>query len=156
MNKKPQILLEDSQELAHELRLAKFIDWNKKVEVYKNLNTEAGLWSVRQGGIVKLHTDYIILRNVKFAVQPAGRAKVLREQRKNVHAFVRGYLTTRQIVDAMEHDCIVSNPRYKPYKFASFVDDDEQPIHTADLCDMFTGSDLIAWTRAPKTQKQLF
>ena len=77
--KKPQVLLEDSQELAHELRLAEFIDWRQKVEVYKNLNTKEGLWSVRQGGIVKLHTDYIILRNVKFAVQPAGRAKVLRE-----------------------------------------------------------------------------
>jgi|TARA_B110000263_G_scaffold249457_1_gene267118 hypothetical protein len=154
--KKPQILLEDSQDMAHELRLAEFIDCRKKVEVYKNLNTDAGLWSVRQGGIVKLHTDYIILRNVKFAVQPAGRAKVLKEQRKNVHAFVRGYLTTRQVVDAMEHDCIISNPRYNPYKYTSFVDDDEQPILTADLCDMMTGSPLITWTRAPKTQQLLF
>ena len=152
--KKPQVLLDESKELAHDLRLAELIDFRQKVEVYRNLHT--GLWSVRQGGVVKLHTDYIILRNVQFAVQPAGRARVIKEERKNVHAFVRGYLTTRQIVDAMEHDCIVSNPRYNLHKFASFVDDDEQPVYTADLCDMFTGSDLIAWTRAPKTQKLLF
>jgi hypothetical protein len=56
----------------------------------------------------------------------------------------------------MEHDCIISNPRYNPYKYTSFVDDDEQPILTADLCDMMTGSPLITWTRAPKTQQLLF
>ena len=63
----------------------------KKVDVYRNLHKRC--FSVRHDGIVIDHlldAESILLGKVKFVVQPAGRAKVLREKRKNVHAFVRG------------------------------------------------------------------
>ena len=54
------------------------------------------------------------LVDVKFAVQPAGRAKVLRERKKNVHAFVRGTVARNPI---MAHQQVVS---YNPYEMDSF------------------------------------
>jgi|LauGreDrversion4_2_1035121.scaffolds.fasta_scaffold01004_15 hypothetical protein len=60
------------------------------VEVYYNLHKKR-LSYRRPGGKVQ-HTDAIALRDVRFAVQPAGRDRVRATGRKNVHAFVRGYL----------------------------------------------------------------
>ena len=71
-------------------RMCKIVDIKRKVDVYRNLNSDC--WSVRQGARVVCHTDYITLQNCEFVVQPAGRRRVLIEQKKNVHAFVRGYL----------------------------------------------------------------
>lgn len=62
-----------------------------RVEVYRNLHKNC--FSVRKNGRVVKHIpddQGLTLVDVKFAVQPAGRAKVLRERKKNVHAFVRG------------------------------------------------------------------
>ena len=49
------------------------------VEVYYNLHKNC--FSVRHAGRVWFHTNTVTLRNCKFAVQPAGRAKVLEEKR---------------------------------------------------------------------------
>lgn len=61
----------------------------KPVRCYRNLHT--GLWSVKQG-VVRFHTSEIVLTNAKFIVNETGRQRVLREQRKNVHAYVVGYI----------------------------------------------------------------
>ena len=67
------------------------LKYGDKIEVYRNLHKNC--FSVRHKGKVVgyLYDDeQLALTNVKFVVQPAGRAKVLRENKKNVHAFVRG------------------------------------------------------------------
>jgi hypothetical protein len=61
-----------------------------RAEIYWNLHKR--LYSIRQHGRVIGHAGAWWLSDVRFAVQPAGRARVLREGRKNVHAFVRGDL----------------------------------------------------------------
>ena len=58
-----------------------------KVEVYWNLRKK--YWSVRHKGKVIKHTRCIRLRDVQWVVQPAGKERVRRENRKNVHAFAR-------------------------------------------------------------------
>ena len=70
------------------------IDTSKPVQVYRNLHRKC--WSVRQNGIVKAHCNTIQLIDCKLVVQPAGRAKVLREKKKNVHAYVKGYVSIAQ------------------------------------------------------------
>ena len=60
----------------------------KKVFIYRNLHKKC--WSVKQNGKVINHTSKIILMDCEFIVQPAGHAKVLKEKKKNVHAFVKG------------------------------------------------------------------
>lgn len=106
----------------------------KRVEVYYNLHKH--VLSVRQRGRVIMHTPTIELENVVFSVQPAGRNKVLKQKRKNVHAFVRGELLnsdSKRIEKSLTGNSddwrLVT---YNPYKYESFVySDNEKPIHSA-------------------------
>jgi len=114
-----------------------------RVEIYRNLHN--GTHSVRlvrprvgrghpegddsrwelKGKVVKhlQHHQSIFLRDVKFAVQPAGRERVRREGRKNVHAFVRGTVimpssmncTTDEFKEKMPY-CV----QYNPYHMEHF------------------------------------
>ena len=63
-----------------------------KVRVYRNLHKKR--WSVQiktnKGWRVWTHTDKIIIKNAELDVRRAGRERVIREKRKNVHAFVIG------------------------------------------------------------------
>lgn len=66
-----------------------------KVAVYRNLHN--GMFSIqcREGenyGRVICHSKSVRLKNVSFVVRENGRQKVIREQKKNVHAFVVGEL----------------------------------------------------------------
>jgi|688.fasta_scaffold151528_4 hypothetical protein len=65
------------------------------VEVYRNLHR--GCLSVRdpKTRLVIGYADGVLLTDVTFVVSEAGRQRVLRERRKNVHAFVRGTLAAR-------------------------------------------------------------
>lgn len=62
-----------------------------RVFVYWNLHR--GCWSVRMNGRVVAHVTELTLRDARFRVSEAGRQRVLRERRKNVHAGVDGYVT---------------------------------------------------------------
>jgi len=114
----------------------KLIDPNRKIEAYKNLHKDC--WSVRQDGLVKFHCHTISMKNCLFVVRPAGRAKVLREKKKNVHAFVRGYLVTSNTVRPEDEaeTCIWDNVSYNPYKSANFVDDEGKPVEVAPFVDL--------------------
>ena len=104
-----------------------------KIEVYRNLHKNC--WSVRQRGIVRFHCNKINLRDCVFVVQPAGHAKVVREKKKNVHAFVRGYLhddTKPYATSPFMWDDIY----YNPYKASTFVDFEGKPVHAARLVDL--------------------
>ena len=68
-----------------------------RVEVYWNLTRNC--WSIRDvaTGRIHAHADKVSVTNAQFVVQPAGRKRVLRERKKNVHAFVRGELAVFSI-----------------------------------------------------------
>lgn len=90
-------------------------------EVYRNLRTDT--WSLREGGRVVDHPEVVCLTDVRFVVQPAGRERVRREGRKNVHAFVRG-----NVVDSFEYwwnpiyNYRFRRATYNPYQHDTFVD----------------------------------
>lgn len=109
-----------------------------RVETYYNLHKRC-LSYRPSGGRVK-HARAMILNDVSFDVQPAGRAKVLREQKKNVHAFVRGVPSWIAGLDDGLEDYTPSNMErqryrkitYNPYKHGSFVfADTGAPINKA-------------------------
>ena len=127
------------------------IDLNRRVYVYFNLHKK--VWSVRQKGTPVEHTKHIMLEDVSFLVGQAGRKKVLKEKRKNVHAFVVGLLTnpcqkfvTSYIVK-QKYSAII----YNPYMYQSFVRlDDKKSVKTARYVDMMIHNDyiehpMIAW-----------
>jgi len=115
----------------------------RKVQVYRNLH--ADLWSIRQDGLVVGREEKIILRDVTFHVQPAGNLKVRNEKRKNVHAYIKGYVSS--VLELREkyksekfgdNECFEENPvTYNPYLYSSFVlQKDKSPIFKADYVDM--------------------
>ena len=98
------------------------LDESKKVFVYKNLHKDC--WSIKQDGLVKAHTDNVTLYNVMMKVNQRGRERTIREQRKNVHAGISGYLSSKFFSDAWDdiaEDELIEIT-YNPYKYASFVD----------------------------------
>ena len=95
-----------------------------RVEIYRNLHNNT--FSVRRDGKVVRHIEnFEILRltDAKFAVQPAGRAKVLVEQKKNVHAFIRGTVDKEggYLGEAPPHE--IFEVSYNPYKSDMFQKD---------------------------------
>lgn len=104
----------------------------KPVRVYRNLHT--GLWSVKQG-VVRFHTPCIFLKNVNFLVSESGRQRVLREQKKYVHASVEGIVCQRPTYyDNYEE------VTYDPYKNKQFVCPRGEAI-SADACSLVRLSD---------------
>jgi len=104
------------------------------MEVYWNLHKDK--FSMRDKGIVQSHADAVLMRNVKFVVQTAGRAKVLLEQKKNVHAFVRGE-KDNGYSNISPLDWPSELVKYNPYKGSTFVSLlTGEPIYEADLAWM--------------------
>jgi hypothetical protein len=87
------------------------------VQVYFNLHKRC--WSVRDKKTRRVieHTDYATIRNPRFVVSETGRQRVIREKRKNVHAYVEGEWWEGSI-----HTGGITIPViYNPYKHKSFV-----------------------------------
>ena len=99
------------------------IDPNKKIDVYFNLHKKT--WSVRQSGKVVQHTNFIQIREPQYVVSQKGNERVRREKKKNVHAFVRGYVEDRLPVFPSKNTFVT----YNPYKNDSFVErNTKEPI----------------------------
>jgi len=101
-----------------------------KVFVYYNLHRK--VWSIKalegdMKGRVVAHRSEAVLENPRPKVSQAGRKRVLRDRRKNVHAGLVGVWHDRDIL-LMEGDVIT----YNPYKHKTFV--------YADNLSPFTGA----------------
>lgn len=107
-----------------------------RVAVYYNLHLKClsvkALEGPNKGRVIDLR--YIVyLRDVTFKVSEAGRQRVLREGRKNVHAFVIGTLDDAY-APPFEGTMITYNPR----RFSSFVrTHDYRPVTRADRVRLF-------------------
>ena len=69
------------------------MDKSKRVYVYFNLHKR--MWSMRQSGKVIGHYHDLYLKDAKYLVSEAGRKRVLKEKKKNVHAGVSGFMVDR-------------------------------------------------------------
>lgn len=99
------------------------------VFVYRNLHKQC--YSIRHKGIVIGHADSLVLANADFRVYEAGRLRVLKERRKNVHAFIVGELTDKVPFEGGR------KATYNPYKYCRFVFvDSEQPVYSAKLVSL--------------------
>jgi len=87
------------------------IDYSKPVEVYRNLHKNC--YSVRQGGLVKAHTDDICLKECSFHVNKKGRDRVRKLKRKEVHAWVKGVIRLYPLEDLLYPRKVTYNPYYQ-------------------------------------------
>lgn len=62
----------------------------RTAKTYVYFNLQKHVWSVMVRGLVQRHATLVVIKDADFVVRPAGHAKTIREQRKNVHSFVRG------------------------------------------------------------------
>jgi len=91
-----------------------------KVRVYRNLHRNCfsiQSYVPKRGWRVARHAEIIYLSNVEFRVSKTGRERVLKEKKKNVHAWVTGDECS---VFKIPKKRIV---RYNPYKNETFIND---------------------------------
>lgn len=125
------------------------------VRIYRNLNN--GTMSIQIKGPkswkVAGHITNAVVQDVAFRVSDAGRQRVLRDQRKNVHAWGQGIL----IGKASEVYCPIALG-YDPYNDENFIDKDTRRIITR--ADWLVVRDNIVYVSpdalgSPSTQKAI-
>ncbi len=138
-----------------------------KVDVYRNLHKNC--WSVRSRerhdyGKVVAHTNSLVLNDAKFVVSQAGRNRVLKEKKKNVHAVVRGdvrdsnmWLYRSSWYDLnfrLRYDECLKGITYNPYKKSTFFwEDTEEPIYYSD--SVIFNTDMKVYASMVKNLRQL-
>lgn len=136
-----------------------------RVFVYFNLHRK--LWSIKalegpHKGRVLGHASYLDLRDVQWKVSEAGRQRVLRERKKNVHAGAVGTLdhailrggiclgkgnafTTRYTEHLLSSEDAPINVSYNPYKAGTFVNKDTgEALHKSDAA-FFAAAERAVW-----------
>ena len=112
-----------------------------KLFVYYNLHKH--LWSNRDCKTRRVidHSHLQVLRDVTFKVSAAGRRRVLKERRKNVHAGCEGIMLPhggrmrRALLSIARRE--LEPVTYDPYKYDSFVRrSDETPVIGAEAVVM--------------------
>jgi hypothetical protein len=113
-----------------------------RVFVYFNLHRKCFSIKALEGdrkGRVVAHSTTVLLEGCKFKVSEAGRQRVLREKRKNVHAGVTGtWINGDRVESHYEFLSMVGRQvSYNPYKYDSFViKATEQSVDVADVVGM--------------------
>ena len=97
-----------------------------KVKVYYNLHKNCysivSLEKENYGRVIK-HSNCVPLFDAQFKVSEKGRQRVLREQKKNVHAYVVGTLVRQDEPNFWWTEYFpIKLATYNPYKYSSFVD----------------------------------
>ncbi len=106
-------------------------NWNtdKGYKVYYNLHLKTysilGWDADKNGWRLKAYADNLVLTDVEFRVSEKGRQRVIKEKRKNVHAFAIAKVVQPISFDRVP-DLIVNkgyrSATYNPYLYDSFVD----------------------------------
>ena len=95
------------------------------VKVYWNLHKD--MYSVQYKGKVVAHLPFLCMKDCEFKVSEAGRKRVLRERRKNVHAYVVGTL-----LGFDPNLMVYKRVRYNPYEAGYFqLKDTGEPVYNA-------------------------
>ena len=108
-----------------------------RVKVYFNLNLDCLSVIDAETGLLYCHAHRVEIHNAKFRVQPAGRARVLREKRKNVHAYVVG--DCHDIGDVLKERCYLRNGRVEKY---DICDCGDKPYDYCEKCAPESGDEF--------------
>jgi hypothetical protein len=118
-----------------------FVYWNLHRKCFSVKSLEG-----RDKGRVIAHVPSIMLYRATFKVSEAGRQRVLREKRKNVHAGVAG-----EWLEGWKPECIGERVRYNPYEAAHFATAVlGTPVRTALFADLSThGTKPLIFAQGP-------
>ena len=137
--------------------MRKYISWEDaetfapdRVKVYRNLTYKCWTICDAKDGKLYCHADSVDLRDCKFRVQPAGRARVLKEKQKNVHAYVVGKF----------HDINFNKAQYFPYGY-KFAQAFYNPYKVETFVDFHSGEELkeaarVVCKKAPDGEMNIY
>ena len=127
-----------------------------QVKLYRNLNN--GKISIMDPvtRLVVGHADSVSVRNAQFVVNETGRQRVLKEKRKNVHAFVTGTLFAIQgfesyrgryiVIHSGSHSGAKRIVKYNPYIGPYFTAaSNGKPVHSANTARVESTGKITAW-----------
>lgn len=139
---------------GHTREVTQYVDINKPVRVYRNLHKN--LLSVKQDGLVRCHTDNIVLNDCTFIVSKAGQKRVRDEKKKNVHAFIEG-----MVADPSETLNFLpftwEELYYNPYKTEFWtVRDSQDEVESAEWVDIDAYPDSSQVLAFNLTYKRVF
>ena len=123
------------------------------VQVYRNLHKRGTIYSVRQFGKVIGHAKSLGLTNCQFIVRESGRQRVIKSGRKNVHAWVKGFIANKDY--GIQHNEIPIRVSYNPKKNSSFVGTlgyKERKLFAADYVIISSGL-VLAYSPQPPHSK---
>ena len=110
------------------------INQDKPVRVFKN--PTHGCYGILQDGKLKASARQVLLADVEFRVRESGRQRMIKEQRRNVHAFAVGMLvdyvhpSDERRLEGIEGRVVT----YKPLESPQFFDKLTQtPVVNAEL-----------------------
>jgi len=117
----------------------------QRVRVYKNLHLDC--WSIKamegeDKGKVIAYSDEVTLTQVRFVISEAGRKRVLREKKKNVHAYVEGKV--RQPMKTPTYTDDFFGLRYNPYESCGFEDEYKRQWWAVFYCHLNHGGKVVA------------
>lgn len=135
----------------------RIVEPGAKVGIHRNLHQRN--WSIvaEEGslkGLVVGHADTIHVWRAEFKVNEAGRQRVIRERKKNVHAKVVGILGRGFEASMWDGFNFTHKVKYNPYKdsqFQMFTEPDSlngEAIKSAGFA-LFTDTGLV-WVVAPR------
>lgn len=92
-----------------------------RLMAYRNLNRKGVVWSLKslRTGLVIGYSKNIVFKDVELYVSQAGRLRAVKEQKRNVHAGVRGLRTS--IKKDLNNNLKWVKVTYNPFKHESFV-----------------------------------
>ena len=124
----------------------------REVDVYFNLHKRVFSLRDRKTRRVIAHAESVELEGCEFRVSQAGRRRVLKEQRKNVHAVIRGVVKRIDAQHWNSHWRDAVAVVYNPYKYDSFVvERSKRPIQEArrvQLGSLLGRPTITAWNAA--------
>jgi len=103
---------------------------NQQVRIYFNLHKKklSVQAKVNKRWKVVAHVEEAYLKNASFKVSEAGRQRVIKEKKKNVHAFIVGTL-----VDDVEYHNAFQSVRYNPYEVSQFQCEDKDILQAEEV-----------------------
>ena len=142
-----------------------------RIRLYRNLSPQyrqQRAWSImsmegpKKGRVIDI-VDGAVLRDVQFLVSEAGRQRVIRDQAKNVHAFVQGRLVKTFELNSLDKDSdgndlaprrgVVTRIGYDPYKTPKMVREDCQ--ETVDRSDLVVAAPRGVYAKLGPCRTQL-
>ena len=99
-------------------------------QIYRNLHKKGVVYSVRSVKTKRVVTylSEFVMSNAVFKVSQSGRERVLKEKRKNVHAYIQG-----ELLCGVKPRNVGKLVTYNPYRFSNFVlvDDTTKELKSA-------------------------